>query len=115
MNLDDTITLTELSEVLMRNGFLMKPGATHFDVANAIFVEAAKLREPEYKDGGVYQDAYGEIWKFTTAGGALKGWLQFGSAWTAHFDSPKRPLIAMRPVSKTEPSICDSSEYGHHS
>ena len=72
-------------------------------VARIIVDDVGKHREPEepeYEDGAVYQDAYGEVWQYTEfpEGG---GWRSFTDD-PVKFHVPKRPL--RRLVPETEPA-----------
>lgn len=98
----DTITVGELVEAMQRRyKFLEKRQAAA--KAYKIMADIWEHREPEYEPGGVYIDAYGEVWRFLPEAGQPCGnvWQMFGTAVRAPYETPKRPLFKL--VRETEP------------
>lgn len=86
------------------NGMALHDGkATYPDaLANDLFRHVEKNREPEYKIGEAYVDAYGEKWLYS---GWYKEWYSFGSSTRVSFDFPKRPLRKLVPETSTKLNI----------
>lgn len=66
-------------------------------LARDLFRDVEKNREPEYENGAVYVDAYGEKWSY---GGFSRRWYAFGATYPHAFDVPKRPLTKLVPEFK---------------
>ena len=102
---NDIITSGELADSITRltaSGEFFTPWP-HL-VAQLIVDDVGKHREPEepeYEDGAVYQDAYGEIWQYTEVSAGDCAWRSFTDA-PVQFHVPKRPLRKLVP--ETEPA-----------
>jgi hypothetical protein len=101
----DVITSGELADSITRltaSGEFFAPWPCL--VARLIVDDVGKHREPEepeYEDGAVYQDAYGEVWQYTDCPEAERPWRSFTDD-PVPFHVPKRPLRKLVPES-TEP------------
>ena len=94
---DDTITLGELEDSITRltvSGEFFTPWPDL--VARLILNDVGKHREPEYEDGAVYYDAYGEVWQYTEFPDGDCGWRSFTDD-PVEFHVPKRPLRKLVP------------------
>jgi len=107
---DDIITSGELADSITR---LTASGEfwPHL-VARIIVDDVGKHREPEepqYEDGTVYQDAYGEVWQYTEFPEGDRGWRSFTDD-PVQFHVPKRPLRKLVP--ETEPAATAGQGHG---
>lgn len=105
--LPKTITVDELTKALEHvriltgtDGFGMAVHdgrATYPDaLARDLFRYIEKNREPLYEAGAIYQDAYGETWKYAATFSGKGSWFGIGLASPCSFDVPKRPLRKMK-------------------
>lgn len=105
--LPKTVTIDELTDALEHVHILTgRTGdgmAKHDDtatypdaLARDLFRHVEKNREPLYESGAIYQDAYGETWRYAAAFSGKGSWFGFGLASTCSFDVPKRPLRKMQ-------------------
>ena len=95
---DDIITSGELADSINR---LTAGEFWPHLVARIIVDDVGKHRaqeEPEYEDGTVYQDAYGEVWQYTEFSEGVCGWRSFTDD-PVQFHVPKRPLRKLVPES----------------
>jgi hypothetical protein len=96
----DTITRDELAQYFERRGNGLAWSASQ---AQRVFSDVKEHREPEYADGGIYADAYGEVWRFHApdpdGGWTEPVWNAPGDANTYAFDTPRRPLVRLIPES----------------
>jgi hypothetical protein len=100
---NDAITLGELADSITRltsSGEFCTPWPQL--AARLIVDDVGKHREPEYEDGAVYQDAYGEVWQYTEFLEGDCGWRSFTDD-PVQFHVPKRPLRKLVP--ETEPAV----------
>jgi hypothetical protein len=94
---DDAITPGELADSITRltsSGEFFTPWPDL--AARLILDDVGNHREPEYEDGAVYQDAYGEIWQYTEFPEGDCGWRSFTDD-PVQFQVPKRPLRKLVP------------------
>jgi hypothetical protein len=97
---NDIITSGELADSITRltaSGEFCTPWP-HL-VARLIVDDVGKHREPEepeYEDGAVYQDAYGEVWQYTDFPEGDCAWRSFTDD-PVQFHVPKRPLRRLVP------------------
>ena len=97
---NDVITSGELADSITRltaSGEFFTPWP-HL-VARLIVDDVGKHREPEepeYEDGAVYQDAYGEVWQYTDFPEGDCPWRSFTDD-PVQFHVPKRPLRKLVP------------------
>ena len=97
---NDIITSGELADSITRltaSGEFFTPWP-HL-VARLIVDDVGKHREPEepeYEDGAVYQDAYGEVWQYTDCPEGDCPWRSFTDD-PVQFHVPKRPLRRLVP------------------
>jgi hypothetical protein len=94
---NDAITAGELTDSIARltaSGEFFTPWPDL--VARLIVDDVGKHREPEYEDGAVYQDAYGEVWQYTAFAEGNGGWRSFTDE-PVLFHVPKRPLRKLVP------------------
>jgi len=102
---NDVITSGELADSITRltaSGEFFTPWP-HL-VARLIVDDVGKHREPEepqYEDGAVYQDAYGEVWQYSDFPEGDCAWRSFTDD-PVQFHVPKRPLRKLVP--ETEPA-----------
>jgi hypothetical protein len=107
--LPKTVTLDELTDALERvhiltgrdvSGMAVHDGkATYPDaLARDLFRDVEKNREPLYESGAIYQDAFGETWKYAATFSGKGSWFGIGLASPCSFDVPKRPLRKMKVV-----------------
>ena len=93
----DTITSGELTDSINRltaSGELATPWRRL--AARLIIDDVGKHREPEYEDGAVYQDGYGEVWQYCEFPEGDCGWRSFTDD-PVQFHVPKRPLRRLVP------------------
>jgi hypothetical protein len=98
----DPITSGELTDSITRltdSGEFFTPWPRL--AARLIIDDVGKHREPEYEDGAVYQDGYGEVWQYCEFPEGEYGWRSFTDD-PVPFHVPKRPL--RRLVPETEPA-----------
>jgi hypothetical protein len=81
----DTITREELTGALKRRGLS--------SLADYLFDDIVRDREPEYEPGGKYEDPDGVCFERTSAG----EWITTGSASVYAHDYPDRPLRRLVP------------------
>jgi hypothetical protein len=97
---NDIITSAELADSITRltaSGEFFTPWPRL--VARLIVDDVGKHREPEepdYEDGAVYQDAYGEVWQYTDVPEGDCAWRSFTDD-PVQFHVPKRPLRKLVP------------------
>jgi hypothetical protein len=106
MTAKTTITKDELTKALRTMSIHIGHdgtygGSRHVDkatypeaLANDLFREVEKYREPLYQHDAVYADALGHRWLYD---GTFKVWYEFGTAEYSLFDEPKRPLTKLMP------------------
>ena len=82
-----TVTVAELDDYWHRHGW-----DSHEKITANMVADIKAHREPEYEEGAVYRDAYGEIWQYGN-----KTWRAFGTLAVAKFGLPKRPLRKLVP------------------
>jgi hypothetical protein len=88
------ITRDELAEALRGLKITPEDENTYYPaVADAIFDEVRRNREPEYEPGAVYADGCGLPLRYTVSG----GWEAFGRAGEHTYDFPLRPLRKLVP------------------
>ena len=87
-----TVTVAELDDYWHRQGW-----DSHEEITAQMVADIKSHREPEYEEGAVYRDAYGEIWQY-----ANTGWRIFGTPAVAKFETPKRPLRKLVPETTPE-------------
>ena len=90
---NDTVTVAELDDYWCRKGFR----DSHEKITVNMVADIKAHREPEYEEGAVYRDAYGEIWQYGNS-----TWRIFGSPAVAKFETPKRPLRKLVPEADPE-------------
>jgi hypothetical protein len=105
---NDVITSGELADSIARltaSGEFFTPWP-HL-VARLIVDDVGKHREPEepeYEDGAVYQDGYGEVWQYTDFPEADCAWRSFTDG-PVQFHVPKRPLRKLVPETESAASV----------
>lgn len=110
---NDVITSGELADSINRltaSGELLAPWP-HL-VARLILDDVGKHREPEkpeYEDGAVYQDAYGEVWQYSGFREGDCPWRSFTDD-LVRFHVPKRPLRKLVP--EGQPAATDGPDHG---
>lgn len=101
---NDVITSGELADSITRltaSGELFTPWPRL--VARLIVDDVGRHREPaepDYEDGAVYQDAYGEVWQYTGCPAAGCPWRSFTDD-LVQFPVPKRPLRKLVPETES--------------
>ena len=110
---NDVITSGELADSITRltaSGEFFTPWP-HL-VARLIVDDVGKHREPEepqYEDGAVYQDAYGEVWQYSDFPEGDCAWRSFTDD-PVQFHVPKRPLRKLVP--EKEPAATAGPGHG---